>query len=876
MKIITSVKIFVLVLSFLIFYVAFSSNNIRISENGVNRTIADRKFKDTKKSYLFGDLNLYDETNSTPRIFKSEYLHKIAKQWLMKVGVPKEIPPSAWCDSDGIVISIPISSILKKKLINEISALGIDLHIIDETTILNANLTISDETKGSCSKAFIVEEFYEISGNKKVDAIFIKSEKSCEDYSFSTHNYKYSVYSVDPLDKKIWSRSIDSSNKESDKIGLASMRLPSKFTVIAVCSCCFKGKECYPNVRWSNVVRAGIIKSNEIPNRENGKEFQKAKELPIYGMLISSIFTAGEYNEVNVPNNEEDLIFDNHIDRRYTENCYPNIYLWPSYCEYIYIKNQQDQDKHLSRVPIVVYGCPSSKDISFTILLNIPYHLIFSISKKKLIQEIDGDVSDYQISLKCAMQTFAEPQSLSKNCSSVLSFEQPNLLQGNSKYLPLNSWRDINTKTLTNQFKEDFNIEKIQLEDTEVSKNDYSNKRWSSEIWNSNVKMRRLAQPNPHGMKSHITGKTVMKTPTVGTNQRGDKAYLLFNKNMNSHMQSVDRVASEQLTEQYYRSMPQLPVVHAIFQNLLWRDWLIRYAPLVGSDGNFIRVGRNYAFAFIGDSYIEQAVTYGMSYNTAIFSFLSAKALTDLGRFFTFGYTQGLYGVRIDRSNTLNAWGIDLQSRYLISSTLATFGLREYAQHITLRDISLSARHNFSPLLPIISGQQFSTEAIASYKTLFIDVATNVKQRSYGVAIGLRGYQFTVVRSFTTRTTDLLGNWGNGWQLLLSSTFPTDNDPSVIARAGAGRLGRSFVLAGAGVGSDLIPVVSFQTQLDDVGVIIEFSPGIKDRIFAFGIEVNHFAYFWESIFTPKSIPVPLVLGIEPEDLSKVVFGQYAK
>lgn len=149
---------------------------------------------------------------------------------------------------------------------------------------------------------------------------------------------------------------------------------------------------------------------------------------------------------------------------------------------------------------------------------------------------------------------------------------------------------------------------------------------------------------------------------------------------------------------------------------------------------------------------------------------------------------------------------------------------------------------------------------------MFIDVATNVKQRSYGVAIGLRGYQFTVVRSFTTRTTDLLGkiyksstlifinkwicliilgNWGNGWQLLLSSTFPTDNDPSVIARAGAGRLGRSFVLAGAGVGSDLIPVVSFQTQLDDVGVIIEFSPGIKDRIFAFGIEVSKFSTWKE-------------------------------
>lgn len=119
-----------------------------------------------------------------------------------------------------------------------------------------------------------------------------------------------------------------------------------------------------------------------------------------------------------------------------------------------------------------------------------------------------------------------------------------------------------------------------------------------------------------------------------------------------------------------------------------------------------------------------------------------------------------------------------------------------------------------------------------------MDVATDVKNKSYGMAFGLRGYQYTVVRNFSTRTTDFLGNWGNGWQLLLSSTFPRKDDPTVIVRAGAGRLGRSFVLAGAGIGRDMIPVVSFQTQLDDVGVILEFSPSVNERMFAYGIEIS--------------------------------------
>ena len=92
------------------------------------------------------------------------------------------------------------------------------------------------------------------------------------------------------------------------------------------------------------------------------------------------------------------------------------------------------------------------------------------------------------------------------------------------------------------------------------------------------------------------------------------------------------------------------------------------------------------------------------------------------------------------------------------------------------------------------------------------------------------------------RTTDFLGNWGNGWQILLSSTSPTVNDPTIVTRAGVGRLGRSFVLAGAGIGKDMIPIVSFQTQLDDVGVIIEFSPAGKERLFAYGIEVSKFLF----------------------------------
>ncbi|KAH8742154.1 c2 containing protein [Cryptosporidium ryanae] len=877
----------------------------------------------------------------------------------------------------------------------------------------NSELLTSKGMRIACNGTILIaKSFYELKDNKRSDSliVYIEYSNTCNlVYEYSTEKYRYKVYKIDPFDRFLWKEQTEGEKErirlrrnklnagsnnvrtpdrgrrraatkeegremrdgdryevhithdyEADDDLFWEFELPSKLSIVVVCICGLSEgftdlNVCYSNVKWYKTVRGRLVESELSRGGSDTKRYLANSELrdaTMYGMLLSTLFTAGIDNNVNVPNDESEHIFDNRLDvikNSINDLDYlKRIHLWPNYCEYDRIKeldvgmNVRSNDAvGAENSVLILNGCPVV-GIDMNVLLNKAGHLIFSISNRSWnVSDVGGADQPSKISLKCMVRMYSTPQSMeTQNCIGGKSEKAPSTPKLQRHSLKHSSWvaysaieegddgnssanadsgRDEPTSAETwgkrrwddnKEFRNNvmikegqnygyFAVSKLGSEPLGarrlvlVGENGLHGNEYRS--FDSNVKRNELIgiQPNINGVRSQITGKSMMSTPKVGresiTGGSGNKSYLLSNKQFEdrdgneiktdfsgSGGELKAKMQSANSDHVYSRSLPSEPLIHAIFQNVLWRDWLIRYAPLVGENGHFVRVGNNFASGFIGESYIEEAATMGLSYDRTILSFLSGKRIPQLGRFITFGYTDGLYGVRVDRSTTINAWGVDLQARYFLSSTLASFGLREYAEHITVRDVSLSARHNFSQS-DILAGQQFSTElqqAIASYKTLFVDVATNVRNKSYGMAVGLRGYQFTVIRNFMTRTTDFLGNWGNGWQVLLSSTSPTLNDPTVVTRAGVGRLGRSFVLAGAGIGKDMIPIVSFQTQLDDVGVILEFSPSGKERLFAYGIEVSKFenGIIVTSIFSTERTPVPLVLGVEPKDLSKVVFG----
>ncbi|KAH7649144.1 hypothetical protein FG379_003709 [Cryptosporidium bovis] len=655
-------------------------------------------------------------------------------------------------------------------------------------------------------------------------------------YEYNTEKYKYRVYRIDPFDRFLWK---EQSESEKEKIRLKRNRLnignynnnvrisdrgrrnriagnkedekeknsyyyyfnedddlfwefelPSKLSIVVVCICSLNGINmsiCYSNVKWYKTVRGRLIESEFNSGSSNNRRYLTNNELrdaTMYGMLLSTLFTAGIDNNVNVPNDENEHIFDNKLDIRKNSindlDYLKRIYLWPSYCEYNRIKelsigiNVNNNNNNNNNSVLILNGCPVG-GVNMTILINKTGHLIFSISNKNWNVSGVGESSNgvnqgSKISLKCMVKMYNVPQSMeTQNCITKNNIEKssPLALKSQNSSLKQQYWdnyvlddgSEVKVSNLNKIAKKDeimnagawdkrrwgdnkessndviitknnggdyYNVDKLANGSLGARKlilmDEYNANGINYRSFDSNVKRNELIniQPNINGVRSQITGKSMVSTPKVGresiTGGSGDKSYLLFNRQFQDRNSGFDGNGGElkatvQSTSNnvYNRSLPSEPMIHAIFQNVLWRDWLIRYAPLVRESGHFVRVGNNFGSGFIGESYVEEAVTLGLSYDKTILSVLSGKNIPQLGRFITFGYTDGLYGVRIDRSTTINAWGVDLQARYFLTSTLASFGLREYAEHITVRDISLSARHNFSQK-DILVGQQFSTE----------------------------------------------------------------------------------------------------------------------------------------------------------------------
>ncbi|KAF7457207.1 C2 domain-containing protein [Cryptosporidium felis] len=104
--------------------------------------------------------------------WRGNELHKLSKYWLRKLGTPRELPPSAWCNEQGVVVGIPVTSDAVKMLTGMIESIkGREIPIITEDFLDNfmgqRNLE-NIYSKGldiACNgKAFITSSFYEISG----------------------------------------------------------------------------------------------------------------------------------------------------------------------------------------------------------------------------------------------------------------------------------------------------------------------------------------------------------------------------------------------------------------------------------------------------------------------------------------------------------------------------------------------------------------------------------------------------------------------------------------------------------------------------------------------------------------------------------------
>ncbi|OII71293.1 C2 domain-containing protein [Cryptosporidium ubiquitum] len=121
----------------------------------------EQRFKAKEKNFANRD-----------RRFRTNELHKFSKYWLKKLGIPKELPPSAWCNEEGVIMGIPITNNFSKILNEKIKSIsGRQLPVITEDFLdrfFEQNHSDQLYSKGlnvACNgKAVISNSFYEISG----------------------------------------------------------------------------------------------------------------------------------------------------------------------------------------------------------------------------------------------------------------------------------------------------------------------------------------------------------------------------------------------------------------------------------------------------------------------------------------------------------------------------------------------------------------------------------------------------------------------------------------------------------------------------------------------------------------------------------------
>ncbi|KAK6587537.1 hypothetical protein RS030_91562 [Cryptosporidium xiaoi] len=116
---------------------------------------------------------------------KNNKLHRFSKYWLNKYGVPREIPPSSWCNENGVVVSIPVNNNIIKLLNEKVKKMyNKEIPVITEEMIYeedyDSNTTENRDTKNilkngeflvskgikiSCNGTILIaKSFYEVKG----------------------------------------------------------------------------------------------------------------------------------------------------------------------------------------------------------------------------------------------------------------------------------------------------------------------------------------------------------------------------------------------------------------------------------------------------------------------------------------------------------------------------------------------------------------------------------------------------------------------------------------------------------------------------------------------------------------------------------------
>lgn len=182
------------------------------------------------------------------------------------------------------------------------------------------------------------------------------------------------------------------------------------------------------------------------------------------------------------------------------------------------------------------------------------------------------------------------------------------------------------------------------------------------------------------------------------------------------------------------------------------------------------------------------------------------------------------YGVKVMRNNLEDATAVDVTLPFIDVGTMANVLDRNYGARVHVRDFEIMVRHDFDEHV-YQDPSKLASQMAFSWKDIGVSVGTDLVDTRYAVGVGIKGYKFSALRDFDDRQTDFVGNWGDGWQLYLSSNLPDTSSRAAMAKVGFGNIHKTYVMAGAGIGEDGIPEFNARYQGRKAAVMVDLDGG---------------------------------------------------
>eukprot|EP00921_Rhytidocystis_pertsovi_P002068 GHVQ01003555.1.p1 GENE.GHVQ01003555.1~~GHVQ01003555.1.p1 ORF type:complete len:1345 (+),score=263.58 GHVQ01003555.1:696-4730(+) len=303
--------------------------------------------------------------------------------------------------------------------------------------------------------------------------------------------------------------------------------------------------------------------------------------------------------------------------------------------------------------------------------------------------------------------------------------------------------------------------------------------------------------------------------------------------------------------------------IQRVSNEIVWDRWATQWSRNPNSRSTEVQVGNDLGFLGIGGDLDNRAALINTGWGDWVVSASSSERDQEVG----VGVVKGNYGVNIDRANRDRATSVEVVARGTEAATLIDLTDRDYGQRIKVRNLEIAVRHDFDEFAKQ-DEYELATAVSVFYKGVAISAESDVVDTEYGVSLGVRGYQVSVMRDFNERQTELQGNFGNGWQGVLEADYIDPFDDELFMRVGLGKVGRAYVSAGAGIGDDGFPQGTAEVQLQDVGLGVDVVDNRGNRVMLYSLTVGRFTYVWESKILPDNIAMPVVLGIDAYQVMK--------